>query len=233
MDPVRFVCTSDLHFFDKRIDDLRPEKQNNLELIQKLKPDAVLVAGDMTEDGQDGVWIPFRHSNQFAGMVKWKRAIEVPVHLCRGNHDSNVDFPYIWRPLDFHLVRSRGWLSYSRPISDLVRLVVLGENPATGRSLKFLKRILKDGKYWNQRFVLMWHYNLEGPYSDWWSSDQKDQMWEALKDHSERILVIVTGHVHQNWQGDFHGITQIQVGGPGVTLCSWDGSKLEVEVHED
>lgn len=49
------VCDSDLHFQDGSI---RSDKKDNVGKIQRIKPDLVIAAGDLTNNGSDGKSFP-------------------------------------------------------------------------------------------------------------------------------------------------------------------------------
>jgi putative phosphoesterase len=85
--PLRIAHFSDIHCGDPSF---RPElMQRIIESINTMRPDVVVVAGDLTAAGYD--W-------EFEDAAKWLTQIELPTVIVPGNHDSkNVGYIHFKR----------------------------------------------------------------------------------------------------------------------------------------
>lgn len=75
--PVRLMHLSDIHFGHEDVKAL----EATLDFARRLKPDAVLVAGDITQRGR---------KNEFSAARKWFDAFGAPVIVAPGNHDTPI-----------------------------------------------------------------------------------------------------------------------------------------------
>lgn len=69
-------------------------------------------------------------------------------------------------------------------------------------SLQSLKQILSKAGT-RQPVVIMFHYPIHDSYSDWWHKQEKDGLFETIKDYN--ILAILVGHSHDNNIFSFRG----------------------------
>ena len=85
--PLRIAHFSDIHCGDPSF---RPDlMQQMIESINTMRPDVVVVAGDLTAAGYD--W-------EFEDAAKWLTQIELPTVIVPGNHDSkNVGYIHFKR----------------------------------------------------------------------------------------------------------------------------------------
>jgi 3',5'-cyclic AMP phosphodiesterase CpdA len=75
--PVRLMHLSDIHFGREDIDALEAARAFAL----KVKPDAIIVAGDITQQGR---------RREFAAARSWFETLGAPVVVAPGNHDTPI-----------------------------------------------------------------------------------------------------------------------------------------------
>lgn len=145
-------------------------------------PRGVLVAGDLTENGEPWQWRGFV---AYYGLNGRDGLLRYPVYEAHGNHDKHRS----WYVLD--RIRERhGSTRYALDWDDL-HVVNLGEAP-DDEGLAWLKGDLETiGK--DRPVVLYFHFPLRGPYSDNWFGDG---------DYRVKLRKLVAGY---NVVGLFHG----------------------------
>lgn len=207
-----FAHDSDLHF---RPDGPRKIKQKQLELLQETSAEFVIVTGDLTQNGYNGRYLnfglfKFRYGGKEDQLDQLKRQYVNPmvdigkeVYLCAGNHDRGTSFIKIFKysPVRRYIRKRHGGNVYNFQVQGL-NFVVMGEFPA---NRKWLKRKLKC--HVDQPFVIAFHFNLEGKFSDWWSQSDKDKFYRCIKGHN--ILAILVGHRHVSGVSEWHGFRVI------------------------
>ena len=165
------------------------------------------------------------------------RRAGVKSYLCAGNHDAYGPF---WKPVLSYLRRRHGQLYYSFNINGL-HFVCCGIAPNTNQIRKWLKRDLaKLAK--NTPVVLMWHYPVSGPYSgkpypggEWWASNEDESdakkvlIYGLIKDYN--IIGIFTGHFHDSYRSDWHGIPIFNTGGSSFCHAIYDPQNQSLETN--
>jgi len=200
-----FIHDSDLHY-GKRGAKPRENKEDHPSTIAASKAQFVIVTGDLTDNGYDGASCGCINyggkSDQITPLLEnYVHPLEEAgkeVYLCVGNHDRGKKTLGIFRhsPIK-HIIRKRhNSVKYTFRKGDLL-FICCGECPS---DIPWLKRKLKN---LDQPTIIFFHFNLEGPYSDWWSKKQKDAFYNAIKDYN--ILAILVGHHHitkvTTWRG--------------------------------
>lgn len=225
---LRLIINSDLHFTEAGI---RPDKSGHAalarEVVSKTPIDAIICAGDLTDMGWDGrrflCWAYGGAEDQVTPLRRWVEGLEAdvaPVFLASGNHDQYVPWPYRHKGVRDFIESRHGGLHYNWEI--IVRLAGSdseadgnaddGQNEIRYRGVcldvypdkagrDYLANIIQ--RHPNDRYIIYFHYNLEGSYSDWWSEDEKQKFADVIAGHD--IALIVCGHYHINslkkWRG--------------------------------
>ena len=188
-------------------------------------PRTVLVAGDLTENGLDEELAAFEALYGHRGgdgRLQW------PVHVCHGNHDEWVPRSYEGRLPVRELVRRRhGGLNYSWDFDD-VHFACVGKYPD------------RDGRWWLARdlaaagaevpVVVWFHFNIVGPYSDWWTDQEKRQLAEILRPFN--VVGIFYGHWHSSQHAVWEGFDLFNVGSPRHRMHSFAAVRITDEAMQ-
>lgn len=230
---LRIAVTSDLHFTGSKITNLRVDKLNNLDLFRSLRPDLIIVAGDLTDNGYDGTWYPFKTKNQWGGYRKWheEASKNCRVLTIHGNHDTYVKKPYWSQPVRLAIILKYGYTFYSRTYRNF-KILALGCQPMDSK--KSVHDFLR--KVGDRKIIIFFHYNLIGPYSEFWSDSDKMAFWNMIKPHHSNILCIIHGHIHANldyfWEPETgYQVQCFGVGGPGLGLITATPQSASITFH--
>ena len=203
-----FIHDSDLHYGKVKDLDPRKGKEKHPASIVASEAAFVIVTGDLTNNGYDGAKIGCFHyggdNNQVKALMDdYVDPIEKAgkdVYLCPGNHDrgKKTFFFFRHRPMYKRIRKRHGETKYTFHRGGL-KFICCGKYP---KDLKWLAKQLEDIK---EPTILFFHFNLIGPYSDWWSDEEKDAFYELVKDYT--IIAILVGHHHITKITDWNGIT--------------------------
>lgn len=201
-----FFATSDVHLGFPGLDE---RNRTAAEAMTKLpshafideqlvaSPGGVLIAGDLTEDGQLEQW------NRFLAI--YGPSFAYPVYENVGNHDNKFN----WQVWDQVAARHGGhW--YSIDFGGL-HVISLGEAP-TDDGITYLETDLAKLDRCAPVIVVL-HRALSGPWStDNWFNDGPlpDRMHHALDGH--RVVAILHGHHHAAGHYVWKGIDVVKVG---------------------
>lgn len=234
MDSFYFYCDSDLHFSADDDDDITPMsyKNNNATKVIEAKPDLVLVAGDMTNNGSDGskfMCIPISGpEKQLQGYltqyVEPITANGIQVYSCLGNHDNWTYPPYVYKAIVKYIKKKHGGIYYNF-IHKGVQFICLNIYPDSA-GLKYFKKVADA----TLPIVLFFHYNLEGEMSGWWTDEEKEAFKNTISGYS--IKLIVTGHLHEAHEGIWNGYSYIICGGAGIYKCFFSAETQSVSVSQ-
>ena len=224
---MRFLLISDLHFGADEAS-LPPSRKHALpSLLARVAREgnaaaAFLAAcGDLTDNGYDGTvtgkWLmPWLGTNtactggsendqlgalrrEFVDPVD---ASGLPLFMISGNHDTYNGAGR--RPVvDFLKARHGARFVVSTPGTQVTSFF-LGCYPDVS-TRRWLRRELRSRRLAESRApcVFFMHYNLSGPYSDWFPDDEKLQFAEVIAD--VHVACICVGHHHvsreSRWEG--------------------------------
>ncbi len=234
---LKLIVNSDLHF---QRGSIREDKVNHLATIQRINQsegvDAVICAGDLTNNGFDGkallCWRYGGTEDQVTPLKEFVDALGAPTYLCEGNHDQYVPWPYLHKGVRDLVVRRHGGRTYAWSLQKSginYRFICLGVYPDKN-ARKFLLRELCAH---SDNIVIYFHYNLEGQYSDWWSDDEKKRFLAILEPYRARIRLIIVGHRHENYNAIWNGYNVVSGAGSNVLMCTVDPSNnFTVAVRE-
>ncbi len=224
---IRLVIDSDLHF---RNGSIRPDKSHHETLIKKLaeseKLDAVICAGDLTEKGYDGkkfmCWQYGGPDDQVTPLRNFVDALQpvVPVYLCEGNHDQYVPWPYLHKGVRDLVHQRHGDSIYSWKMlkeGHQYHFICLGVYPDK-KARKFLAAELKANP--GAKFVIYFHYNVEGAWSDWWTSEEKKMFLDIIEPYRIDIRLIIVGHRHSNYLINWKGYNVVSGASTRLVVCT-------------
>jgi len=164
--------------------------------------DLVILGGDMLDDG------PSPDYRTLAGMLE---GIEVPVHLCLGNHDSLGAFRLA--PLKTFPEGCSGWYSFD---TGGVRLIILftaaerrGKGSIERAQLDWLGKELETAR----RALIFMHHppvTIGIPWLDAINVQNSPEFWEVVEPCAARIAGIFFAHVHM----------QLSLARSGILLAS-------------
>lgn len=160
------------------------------------KPAFMLLAGDLTEDGDPQQWKQF--VSVYGGPDK-HALLHMPVEESVGNHD-NRSGPYVAG----EVTKRHGGVEYSVDWGDL-HVVSLGDEPAEG-TVEWLREDLK-GLGADVPIVIFFHRPILGPYAGtgWFGvASNQEALYAAIRDHD--VIAIFHGHIHRTGNYTWHGI---------------------------
>ncbi|MCE5279506.1 MAG: metallophosphoesterase [Planctomycetaceae bacterium] len=194
-------------------------------------PRAVLMLGDMTDNGAPWQWNAFVRDY---GRTGAEGLLKYPVYLCSGNHDRYTVF--YW-PVLQGIAQRHGSLIYAWDCSG-VRMICLDRNP-TAESCRWLAAELAAVGA-ARPVIIYFHYGLSGPYSgeEWWKQSDKDCFAAAVAGYN--VIGVFHGHYHGSehyvWRGldvynvgsprhRTHSFAAVRVTDTTMTVASWDWSR--------
>lgn len=229
-----FFVTADTHF---GYEGLHASNQRQIAAMNNLpgtpfpkelggrvaSPVGVVVAGDLTESGSQNQW------DQFLAHYGPNGRLRFPVFECSGNHDRLGPFH---SPVLAGIEQRHNALLYGVAWGGLV-VLCLDVYPKEA-NLVWLRRQL-DRISPDQPVAMFFHYAIEGPYSDWWTEEEKEAFANTIAGH--RIVAIFHGHAHESrhyvWRGydvynvgspkhGWHSFAAVRVEPEHLSVASWD-----------
>jgi hypothetical protein len=179
----------------------------------------VLIAGDLTESGKKSELAAFEDFYGYSGgdgQLRWG------VKCFAGNHDRYVPAWYMGlKPVHSMIRRRHGGLCYSWDWDDL-HLVALGEYPDAETRNWLARDLAQSG---DQRpVILLLHYSILGPYSDWWSRKEKEDLARVIAPFN--IAAIFHGHYHNSGHYLWSGHNVYNVGSPRHSMHSFSAVRV-------
>lgn len=195
------------------------------------KDDVVIIPGDLTHNGTSDVNNPFIRYLCMCFCVREARGEKVKhlknqlkelkelhvnplkqackdVLMCIGNHDSLIQWWTGFNPVHNYVKKEHGSLVYAKEINGII-VYSLSEWP-TKKNVEWLSRQLDSH---SKPFIVFFHYNLQGPYSDWWKNKEKDRLAKVLEPHKGRNVFIAEGHFHSSYVKRWNGFMEINGAG--------------------
>lgn len=241
---------------DPQISHNRQEERNKIKVErisqEAKKGDITLICGDLTQNGAGNVNNPFY---LYFKICHCFRSSDVPsknelqvfiddcmkplekvcgegnVLACVGNHDSHREYWFSDMNVVYDYVDKRfgkgAHQTYKREY-DNICIYSLGIYPNSKQTSWFEKELENSDK----PFVVFWHYNLEGSYSDFWPDKDKENIYKVLDKHRDRCLFICEGHVHSTYISEWRGFRVANGAGNGaiqITLDQNDNGKMNVD----
>jgi 3',5'-cyclic AMP phosphodiesterase CpdA len=214
--PVRVALVSDTHFLRKDGKKLEQNRQHLRQVIGAVntsRVDLVLIAGDLTEDGD---------AADFRAFSREVSKFDAPVWVVPGNHDTGGKrIPGKPNP-EKDVNRTRLWryewiLGDSYFVREIDGLRVVGVNaPLLGSGLRQERRMFR---YFEEQLrgpadvptIFLLHYPLFAKSPD----ESGGEYWNVEPEPRQRLLALVqqsgaravlSGHLHTPMTNDFHGV---------------------------
>jgi len=210
-------------------------------------PKALVMTGDLTDAGGYWQW----YGLSFFRFLTWdgfisdyglngENLLNFPILEGFGNHDllswgdwvkSSIKDRNLRRNESIKL--SENGLHYSWDWEDVhyIQLNIYpGDTDEAAYSLSFLKNdLLYNLKDRNMPIILFHHYGFDGYSDDWWSSEERQNYFDVIKDYN--VVAIFQGHQHDTfhlvWKGlDVFSSGDIQTN--EYLVCSIKNNKLKV-----
>ena len=187
-------------------------------------PRGVLFTGDTTDNGHLAEFAEFE---EVYGLTGKDGLLHFPVFEAIGNHDLNSESPIKERAKARH-----GGTDYAWNWDDL-RFLCLDMYPDTKTREWLTRELEKLGK--DQPMILFFHYSLEGPYSDFWEQQDKEDFARAILGYN--VVAIFHGHEHRVghyiWRDhpvfrpgaprhSSHSFLVVRVGASEMAVAAWD-----------
>ena len=214
--PVRIALVSDTHYLLKDDAKIERNRQHLRQVIQSVnisRVDLVLIAGDLTEDG---------NAADFRAFAREISKFDAPVWVVPGNHDmGGKHIPGKPNPAK-DVNRSRLWryewaLGESYFVREIDGLRVVGVNaPLLGSGLRQERRMFR---YFDEKLrapadvptIFLLHYPLfakkpEEVGGDYWNvePEPRQRLLALVKQSGARA--VLSGHLHTPLTNDFHGV---------------------------
>jgi hypothetical protein len=226
---------SDSHFGARRMEELNRvmvEQMNGLPgteypplLGGRVEtPRGVIFTRDTTDTG---TLEEFAEFEKVYGLTGKDGLLKYPVFEAIGNHDVNSDSPIKERVRQRH-----GGINYALQWDDL-RFLCLDMYP-DATTLEWLRAELKRAGR-SRPLILYFHYSLDGPYSDFWSDEEKETFARTISGYN--VLALFHGHEHRMghyvWRGNnvfrpgaprhsSHFFLAVRVTARELAVAAWD-----------
>lgn len=237
---VTFVVTGDIQIGNPT---QVPNKRGFVELCNRIKPDFVIHAGDVTDLGENGdfinyAWYVIANNCWYPCICKpsnrgWPTyppqqlteyietyvdRIAAPVLECRGNHDT---YSYPSQPVKKYIETKHGGLWYKKKYGDLA-VYSLDVYPTREISDWLAAQLLAD----ESPYVCFWHYPIVGPFEEEWPAEDKAYFYSVVTSRKARCLAIYVGHTHGSAHYVYNGIPQYDGSGAESWVVTFDGATL-------
>ena len=163
-------------------------------------PNGVLIAGDLTENGHMKEWIAFE---KLYGLTGKEGRIKFPVFECTGNHDRT----WYRNSVPKRVARRHKGCCYKVSWGDLQ--VISCDLCPGKKNIKWLeKQLEKIGP--NLPIIIFFHYNMVGPFSDYWSKKEKRDFLKLCRYF--KVIAVFHGHLHQAQIKNIYGLDVFNTG---------------------
>ena len=247
-----FLVVSDLHSDGEEFKN-SPERITNMcNFIDApgSQIQSVLITGDVTDTGAGkpaNCWSccwsdspdEWKYFND-ACLQEFKKR-KVSVYVCPGNHDTYSGKCILESPALSSIKQLNGGTAYYSFDQGDIHFVSCGIYPdANIRKWLAKDLVLATQKDKARPIVLFFHYNLEGPYGDWWSTE-KDQAKKDVDNQNQKqafleiiqsynIQAIFVGHWHNSYINLWNGFRVVGTGGEKFASCSYDPQEKTLDV---
>ncbi|HVQ28503.1 MAG TPA: metallophosphoesterase [Vicinamibacteria bacterium] len=187
-------------------------------------PRGVLFTGDTTDNGRLDEFAEFE---SVYGLTGKDGLLRYPIFESIGNHDLNAESPIKERAKARH-----GDIDYAWSWDGL-RFVCLDMYPDEKTRAFLARELEKVGR--DRPVILYFHYSLEGPYSDFWEQQDKEDFARVIDGYN--VAAIFHGHEHRMghyvWRGhpvfrpgaprhSSHAFLAVRVGPTEMSVAAWD-----------
>ena len=247
---INILLTSDLHYDGTG---KQPNPRVAQTILSNLRPDRsniVIAAGDLTDHGYDGkvtnkcLFSCCSGNSVLTGgsnvneLKQFNDSFVQPIdanestHLCliHGNHDTyNGAGRY---PVQDYIKKRHGNLYYTHQINDVI-LFFCGLYPDENICHWIQSESNKLKVTPKTPLVFIFHYNLYGNMSDWWTDAQKETFVQTVKGFN--VLAVCVGHLHDTYTGMYKGLRVVSGAHPErfaqIVIGPVNGTETPVNVN--
>jgi len=240
---MNILLVSDLHCGGDTGKNIPALSDKMIAEIDRSKINIVIVAGDLTAHGYDGIitnqwlfpifgpnsWITGGSSVNELQMLKDQFVYRVGAQqnvymfLMNGNHDLNngagrnpvCDYITSIYHNTFYVVQYNGYFFF-----------MCGLYPTAGINSWIQQQMQMHGITNQTPLFFSFHYNLTGDMSDWWSEAEKDAFYATIQ--GKNVVGIFVGHRHESYQNEWKGIKVVSAGGFSFAKMSPQGNELNL-----
>lgn len=211
---MNFLHISDIHYrksypggsggYEKMLTQMKDPliflRESVLEALREQPIDAVLVTGDLTEDGSVEDYRTLRETlRDLVG--------ERPVIITPGNHDSKKKLRMGWLGMSEEEAERAGESPY-HVVEELEEAVVVSfdssvqgcpDGCADNARLSWLEQALLEAKKTGKPVILMTHHQLVDQLPGVPPIPQKEEIMEILRE--TRPAAVICGHTHHHYVG--------------------------------
>ncbi len=203
---VTFLLAADTHL---GFEDSEADNEKQIEALNAIagkpwpqalggliaQPSAVIIAGDLTDHGLPSEWASFL---RLYGAKGGDAKLKLPLWLATGNHDR-IDLA--GQPVVKAVAALNGGsLVWTRDLGDL-HLICLDEHPGQETHPWLAAELAAVGR--QRPVIIVTHYGLAGPFSDFWAPEEKDDFARIIKGYN--IIALIHGHWHSSAQYCWRG----------------------------
>lgn len=208
-------------------------QEKKINVLNDVQPDDVIILpGDLTNHGRSSIKNPLIkylcvcygiRKSQGENVDNWEDQLDTlkkeyinplenackNVFMCIGNHDSLTQWWIGYNPVFNYIRQKHGSQVYAKEVNGIM-IYCLSEYPKKS-SVDWLEKQLKKNQ--NKASVIFFHYNIKGPYSDWWSDTEKDYFAMKIDPFKKHIAFIAEGHLHTSYVSNWNGIVNVNGAG--------------------
>lgn len=198
---------SDIHVGNDEV--YQYKKKLIASLIEQVKADPealVIIPGDLTDHGHGKatfLCFPCLCMNTTDGSDEVQQFIDEVynplkkvtknLYISHGNHDESTDnmsYPMLDFVKKVQGADKNGFYSFQK---NNLTFVCLGKYPNSA-GINFFQQVITATKD-EFPYVVFYHYNMEGPYSDFWTDQEKTNFKNFIND--KNVSCVLHGHIHQ------------------------------------
>lgn len=239
----KFIVDSDIHFDLRENGKVEPwpyKVAAHARMFDAMAADKtielVIMAGDLCERGTSGRAHRGEKHDELSALKAHTHMIEsretgavktkykhVKTLLVVGNHDTWTAAPLPvpawiwWRNISSWPLDLGNGIVYKRDHRGLT-MMVLGIFP-NAIVLPLFDMWLRYAK---NPVLVVFHYNLTGPYSNFWSDGEKKNFLKIMKRWQKKIAAIVVGHYHITGESTWEGFKVIMGAADTLPVCEFD-----------
>lgn len=229
---MRFLVTGDPQIGHTGQEDVYKSTKRIESMVAKQNEgtiDFALITGDLTQHGSNKINSAKKilccignqtvatkdEFNIFKSTILDPLEKHFPVFLCHGNHDEVTRTSTL--VTDF-VKKRHGDLHYYKKFVGGLHLLCLGKY-ANKDTCQWLSQILKSIGT-KEPIIIFQHFNFKGSFSDWWTNEEKTNLYNTIKNHN--ILCIYEGHLHHSYTYRWNGIPVANASGKEFICANYD-----------
>lgn len=229
----RFIVLGDPQIGNAAQEERTASKVSRI-LEEIREDDVVIVPGDLTDKGVGPGANPLYRYLAFCACAReegavpsrnqlraFRRTVMDPlserckdVLVCIGNHDEYTQTWWGHQYPAAYVADRHGGPVYVETCNG-VQVLCLSKYPSRANTEWMAAKLAST----RGPFCVFFHFNTEGPYSDWWSEADKRRFAQTLREHGDRCAFIAEGHVHRSYaDGRWEGFRVVNGSGDAAVV---------------